>query len=252
MKACSPKREQAFYFLYIKMDIYENIVIGNFLYGLGLAMGGAYQTRQLPLSVNLLQQTPLDRGAGDVLVRGSCVMRLLEFKRSANDDDKEESKLIHLQRSLSNSVNSDLIPVSREVHWFIRSRSECGNLDLQISPYLDFNKIVESKINFGEFIGEMVKEAIGATDDRSAIFSRYLRILAESQGSIKGSSGGLIVSVDDSGLIKYVVVEDLREIGLKLDRLQEIYRQRQLERQQQYEKQWTRSLPGIQRDGHSR
>jgi|GEM_PF-3203239 len=66
------------------MDIYENIIIGNFLYSFGVAMGGRSDAKELPLLVNLLQQTPLDQGAGDVLVRGARVMRLLEFKRLAN------------------------------------------------------------------------------------------------------------------------------------------------------------------------
>lgn len=43
------------------MDIYENIIIGNFLYSFGAAMGARSHVKELPLSVNLLQQTPLDR-----------------------------------------------------------------------------------------------------------------------------------------------------------------------------------------------
>jgi len=83
------------------MDVYENIVIGNFLFGLGVAMGRRSEAEGLPLSANLLQQTPLDKGCGDVLVQGARAMRILEFKRASNDDFKEKAKLIHLSRALN-------------------------------------------------------------------------------------------------------------------------------------------------------
>ena len=213
-------------------------------------MGGRSDAKELPLSVNLLQQTPLDRGAGDVLVRGARVMRLLEFKRLANDSDKEAAKLIHLQRALSDETNADLIPVSREVHWFIGSRNQ-DTLDLRIVPYLDFQDMNVRGPDLRGFIDAMVSEAAHSTSDKSATFSRYLQVVAQSQGSIKGSSGGLIVSIDDSGTVNYAVVEDLRELGLKLTKLHNMYLQRQIERQQQYELQWSRSFSGPERGGLS-
>lgn len=45
---------------------YENVIIGNFIYGLGLVMGK--NPRQIDSCVNLLQQTPLDK----VLVTSCC------------------------------------------------------------------------------------------------------------------------------------------------------------------------------------
>jgi hypothetical protein len=234
------------------MDIYENIVIGNFLYAFGLAMGGRNDAWDLPLSVNLLQQTPLDRSAGDVLVRGSRVMRLLEFKRQSNDDYKEIAKLTHLQRSLETKENADLISVSREVHWFISSKSEHSALDLKMVPYLDFLKEGVGGPDLRKFIDNMVKEAMCSTGDRSAVFSRYLDLVAKSQGSLKGSSGGLVVSVNAEGKMHYAVVEDLRELGLHLTKLHAIYTTRQAERQQQYEKQWSNTFSRSIEKGISR
>ena len=43
-------------------DIYENIVIGNFLVGFGIGVGLLHSSAPIePLAVNLLQQTPMDK-----------------------------------------------------------------------------------------------------------------------------------------------------------------------------------------------
>jgi hypothetical protein len=78
--------------------------------------------------------------------------------------------------------------------------------------------------------------------DKSAIHSRYLDVVAKSQGSIKGASGGMIVSVDHEGVVNYAVVEDLRELGVSLQRLHGIYAQRQVERQREYDAYWSRTF----------
>lgn len=64
----------------MSLTLYENIVIGNYLFDLGVRMAKLRPT--LPLvSVNLLQQTPADRLLGDVLLANAGVCRLIEFKR---------------------------------------------------------------------------------------------------------------------------------------------------------------------------
>lgn len=218
------------YILKIKraMDIYENIVIGNFLYGLGANMGYQSKTKDLPFSVNLLQQTPLDKNIGDVLLQGARVMRILEFKRAQNDDIKEASKLLHLQRTLSAPDNLDLIDVSREVHWFIKSRGADNRLDIQIVPYLDFMRPRHVEKNLQLFI-EKIVEAAQSTYDNSECYSRYLKVVADSQGSITGSSGGLIVCLDNNGKVNYMAVDDLRDLRLTLSELHDVYIQRHIQ-----------------------
>lgn len=54
------------------MKLYENVIIGNFLYGLGLDIGIKIGldngTETLPeIIINLLQQTPADKELGDML-----------------------------------------------------------------------------------------------------------------------------------------------------------------------------------------
>jgi hypothetical protein len=215
------------------MDVYENIVIGNFLFGLGVAMGRRSEAEGLPLSANLLQQTPLDKGCGDVLVQGARAMRILEFKRASNDDFKEKAKLIHLSRALNVPANNDLISLSREAHWFIESKSANQQLNLRMVPYLDFLTNEGRRQELQSFINDLVIEAMRTGPDRTSLFARYLHLVATCQGSVKGSSGGVVVSVDGAGKVNYVTVEDLRELGMTLSQLHAMYEQHQLQRQQE-------------------
>jgi hypothetical protein len=59
------------------MEPYENIVIGNFLYSLGLTVGQESQGSVRPMCVNLMQQTPLDERLGDVMVANTGVTLLI-------------------------------------------------------------------------------------------------------------------------------------------------------------------------------
>lgn len=119
------------------MDIYENVVIGSFLYGLGAAVGARVGEDGSPLlAANLLQQTPLDKTTGDVLVRGARTMRLLEFKRTTNDDNKEASKLKLLTAALAGKATADLAPISPKIHWFIETKNSAEKFNINIRPYL--------------------------------------------------------------------------------------------------------------------
>jgi hypothetical protein len=208
------------------MDIYENIVIGNFLYCLGMAIGKLGDKALPPLAVNLLQQTPLDRSVGDVLLRGANVLRVLEFKRKKSDHYKEYAKLEHLSRALSVENNRDLIPLSRQVHWFLESEGADGQFDLKIVPYLDFRRPECVSIDFTAFVNGIVA-GMRTHNYLAHQFQRYLNTLAASQGANDSSSGGLVVTVDETGIVRYIVVEDLRELALTLTQLHSLYLQRE-------------------------
>src|SRR5437588_9875109 len=105
------------------MDIYENIVIGTFLYNLGLEIGlrgrSALDLSTAPIQ---LQQTPLDPSFGDVLIANPRVVRLIEFKRAAARVKKEKAKLRVLRRILK-SLPAEFEELSRQVHWYVESES---------------------------------------------------------------------------------------------------------------------------------
>lgn len=220
------------------MDIYENIIIGNFLFGLGVAVGAKSQvTKSPPISVNLLQQTPLDKQAGDVLLRGACSMRLLEFKRLQNDYGKEISKLRHLEAALSNQSMADLISTSRKVHWFVESNNLKSKFEVNIRPYLDLENPKIEGPSLNKFIAEFVDEGFSAHVSDEKNFSRYLTLLSLCQGTPNGASGGLIVVVDAEGIFHYAVVEDLRELGLELRRYHDRYLHRLFEQEVSHKRQ---------------
>jgi hypothetical protein len=86
------------------VPIYENLVIGSFLYALGLKVGARrHDCLARDFAVHLTQQTPLDKVLGDVLLAGKTSeqesVALLEFKREASWEGcwKEQAKLLKIE-----------------------------------------------------------------------------------------------------------------------------------------------------------
>lgn len=233
------------------MDIYENVLIGNFLFALGAAMGAkAKGNRTPPLSVNLLQQTPLDQNVGDVMLRGARVLRLIEFKRDANDSVKERNKLEQLRSGLQQPINADLVPISHEVHWFVKSFNE--PFEVAICPYLDMERLAKSDSTadaLSHFIDGMVSDAMREGDELDERYSHYLQLVSFCNGKESGSSGGLIVSIDADGKLNYAVIENLNELSLELARYQELFEQRLSEQvlELSQQRQLQRSGPSMER-----
>lgn len=195
------------------MDIYENIIIGNFVFSLGVAFGQLVGNAESPpAAVNLLQQTPLDTQLGDVLLQGVGVMRLIEFKREGNRSDKEVAKLAHLRRNLELPENVDLKILSSHVHWYIETKNQ-GVLVTKICPYLHFLHTRDRGPSLLDFCSELARELLRPGDPAlSPLFERYLQCLSKSQGEPASGSGGMMLYTDGSGSLKYVVVDDLRQL----------------------------------------
>jgi hypothetical protein len=107
------------------MPIYENLVIGSFLYALGLRVGASRLDCLAPdFAVHLTQQTPLDKVLGDVMLAGQTSgqtgqksVALLEFKREASREGrwKERSKLLKIEAFLKCPEYQTLRDTSRHV-----------------------------------------------------------------------------------------------------------------------------------------
>jgi hypothetical protein len=120
------------------VPIYENLVIGNFLYALGLKVGARRHDYIAPdLAVNLLQQTPLDRVLGDVLLIGPRAVALLEFKRAANRCSKERSKLMKIEHQLEDPEFRVLRDISRQIHFYVETGDILNENFSRVLPYLD-------------------------------------------------------------------------------------------------------------------
>lgn len=196
------------------MKLYENVIIGNFLYTLGLNIG---INKELPKysSINLLQQTPADKALGDVLLEFPGVVRLIEFKNKKSDKEKEKTRLKLLEIALSGE--DKMIDISRQIHWYIEtepSKDSCFN---RIVPYLDaFNNEVYGEDTIEPYIEKIVQEINKPLDNsKQQDVKNYLKLIQMTQGSSSTGTGGLIINITEKG-IRYVQITDLLDLRLNL------------------------------------
>ncbi|MDX4060217.1 hypothetical protein Q6A89_06785 [Aliarcobacter skirrowii] len=199
------------------MKLYENVIIGNFLYGLGLDIGIKIGlddgTETLPSIINLLQQTPADKELGDMLLEFPGVVRVLEFKNAKNPSNKEKKRVEKLEKALKD--NERMQYVSRQMHWYIETEpfeEICVN---KIVPYLDvYNGTMgmETLESFIKSISIEVNNPIsGITHEEQ---KHYLSLISTCQGSGAIGTGGLIVSVSKEG-INYVEFSQIEQLQLQ-------------------------------------
>lgn len=218
-------------------DIYENVFIGNFIFILGAEVGMALreQNKAIPMCINLLQQTPVDKFLGDMLADFPGCSFLIEFKRDRNNDEKEKTKLVALRKELKN--NSEMENISRLAHWFIQIKDCKDSLKTNVVPYLDMEQVkleLEPK-TFEVFIKEIVIKIINmpnANDVKkvgvsSSEMTEYLKVLKKAYGSKKGTIGGIIINLSKDGALRYAVVNDIFKTHEKI--IEEYQKQRERE-----------------------
>jgi hypothetical protein len=231
------------------MDIYENIVVGNFLFGLGVKMGMGHMTTPIePISINLLQQTPLDQRLGDVVVANARIFRMIEFERESNKAHKERIKWKIISDALDLEEAVDLIALSRKIHWYVNSdfrrlRSEVRS-KIEVFLYLDF---VEPKggVALPEFIDMTAIEAISATVDERELWwcKRNMEVVACVLGDSSGTSGCLLLVVTGTGQLNYVPVNDIGDLIKTPQQLIERHQAPQMELSREAEVQRERPVP---------
>ena len=201
------------------MDIYENIIVGNFLFGLGVKLGMQHHALPVePVSVNLLQQQKLDERLGDVVIANSHLVRLIEFKRSINKDGKEERKWKKLSTALEVKNIAGLREISRKIHWYIDSdfrqkKIISGNFGIKVCPYLDFTN-PSSQISLTDFIDVTAESAnIDKPSSQEILLCRmYIEMIAGVFGDSSGVSGCLLLTIDGSGQMSYIAVDDIGDL----------------------------------------
>ncbi len=236
-------------------DPLENIVIGNFLYCLGLSMGQRAGSDAPRGCINLLQQTPLDRPLGDVFIRFTGAVRLFEFKRSTASKLKELRKLTVLQAAIRN--RPDLRALSHQIHWYVETEQDRPDFRIAARPYLDMVDRKMQVLDFAGTICNVVDQALAARQkDDATLVDEYLKTVTLFAGERTGTSSGMLVAVDAQGGIQWVGVDDIRDLNatpmqvlenFRLDRQRSL----QLEREQalRRERSLSRSGPSL---GHSR
>jgi hypothetical protein len=213
------------------MDVYENILIGNFLYGLGLKMGfRATAGHSDPVCVNLLQQTPLDQPLGDVLFANPRILRVFEFKRQANTSDKEREKRSLLEDALTGPGLEHLLRISREIHWYIESDYQVVGDFTQVLPYLNFLSREGPIWELSDYIEQLANEAVNAPDDpeKTAVSKEYVKFLSWLAKSKPGGSGSLILSVTGTGALQFMHFDDLADLFLTRQQAVELWQTREM------------------------
>jgi len=230
------------------IDPYENILIGNFLYSLGLVIGRHSPENHLVGAVNLLQQTPMDKALGDVLIGYPGVVRLIEFKRKSNKSEKEAIKRNLLEIALKKQPQLQVI--SRMVHWYVETEETPLEWTTRICPYIDFEKKgLTASTSFSEFTEQLAISALTTVEPEFPTEKVSLYFDTVATLSKKGSSSsGLLVSIDRKGALRYVAVESIRDLSLKLHHYQDKAQERRL--QLTLEREQTKEISN-QKGGHS-
>lgn len=122
--------------------------------------------------INLLQQTPLDRPLGDVMVHYPGALRLIEFKRPKADWAKELTKREMLSAAIS--ARPPLQVVSRAVHWFVESGSEAvPRLHIAARPHLDMESSSPRDLMLEAFAEMVVNDGLGESEFDPSILNEY-------------------------------------------------------------------------------
>lgn len=218
------------------MKLYENVVIGNFLYALGFAIGRKTQAGGLMPIVNLLQQTPDDKRLADIFAYYPGAMRIIEFKRSENSDDKEEEKLRILKRAVKHAEYVEKI--SLVLHWFVETSVPGEKLVSRVVPYLHAYSDMPTLMDFTAFVDQTADALLkGDAWCSEGMQMGYLDVLAMCNSDMlervgrksritdgRPQSSSLILKLSEDGQLAYAQVTSYEELRLRRDELFHRYR----------------------------
>ncbi|MBC3211979.1 hypothetical protein [Serratia fonticola] len=213
------------------MKLYENVVIGNFLYGLGVSIGGRLKSGYLSGAVSLLQQTPEDKALGDVLLDFPGTLRLIEFKAQGNHSKKELTRYRKLLPIVQKQ--QEMLSISRRVHWYVETTpSPLKGVEAFFSPYLDAfdtKKTEKQPLALERFIESVANDAISSRNDERDIQEKdYLKLVRWCQGVGETGAGALIVVVSSGGSMEFIALEDLMALNMSHQKWIEYRQEREL------------------------
>jgi hypothetical protein len=198
------------------MKVYENIIIGNFLYGLGFAVRARRSSGLTTSVINLLQQSPADHLLADVLLEFPGTVRLIEFKENNNRSPKEKARHKVLCSGIG-AENSRMQSISRTIHWYVEL-GLVGNLNMEgcIVPYLDAFPQTPRKDRLESFISQLADEvAHGRSTITPEEASTYLKWVMLMQGAGKLGTGGLLLTATPNGTLAYAPLVDISDLRLQ-------------------------------------
>ena len=203
------------------MKLYENVVIGNFLYGLGVSIGRRLQSGYLPGAVSLLQQTPEDKALGDILLDFPGTLRLIEFKAQGNRSKKELTRYRKLLPIIQGQ--QEMLSISRRIHWYVETApSSLKGVEAFYSPYLDAfdtGKPAKQPFALERFIESVADDVVTSRNDERDVQEKdYLKYVRWCQGAGETGAGALIVIVGSGGSMEFVALEDLMALNMSYEK----------------------------------
>jgi hypothetical protein len=172
-------------------DLYENVLIGEFIFRLGYKMGEHGKLEHENISLNLLQQTPLDKLWGDYMARVKTRGFLVEFKRAFSERDDERKKLKY-QLLKAPSTLRDLAHKCQFFGYSKQHSDKRGRSDIIFCRYLDAvsdKKEVEfERWGMDNFLKRILEDKIGGTAQQfTEYITRMLRRLIAYYKKIPGT-----------------------------------------------------------------
>lgn len=234
------------------MGHYENTFIGSFLYGLGIEIGATSVDHPLVSGVDLLQQTPLDRSLADLLIKAPDYVSIIEFKRCENRDEKEANKRSWLKRMISASeeAHQRIAAISRAMHIQIDIKTATSDLVISRRPYIDDDSaaVRESLPEICRwFAAEMRQAPAQPTAAERAFYLEFLK-LVNGEGSSASGGGSVLILAGQSGFLRHVIVDDLRDFYRTPRQIVELQERLSRERDRQL-KPRQRNEPEVERSG---
>ena len=196
-------------------DPLDGMVIGQFLFRLGLGLGRRGGVAPLACS-NLLQQFSSGQALHQVAFDSRGVVRLLEFRRSARPSIAEYRKFRVLQAALRRQAA--LRQLSRRLHWYVEPtlRDDQGDtastFDFSAGPYLDGPAADGPRFGLDEMIERIVDEVLDPrAGDDGGLIADYLFAVAQFAGRA-GAASGLLIVVDASHGIRWAGLGDVSQL----------------------------------------
>jgi hypothetical protein len=147
-------------------DLYENALIGEFILRLGYKMGECGTLEHENLSLNLLQQTPLDSVWGDYMARKKTHGFLVEFKRDFTGRTTERKKLKYKLIQKSRRLQ-DLAGKCQLFGYSKQNPEKRGRTDVFFCRYLealsDMNQKDIAQCEMSKFLDLILDDKIGGT-----------------------------------------------------------------------------------------
>jgi hypothetical protein len=221
-----------------QLKLSENVVIGNFLYGLGFAISAKSKATVFPSIVSLLQQNPMDKPLGDVLLEFTeGIVRLIEFKNKKSDHKKERKKNEILTEDLQRMIVDEALKgmgehytnISKSIHWFVETDPKANDFVSRIVPYLEAypggdTRNASEEYRFAEFVNLTADHAVNKKDsfsekDLTAYLSHIanLQIGKNKDGSKKKipESSGVLLMISPSGKLKVAGLPNMMHLKLQ-------------------------------------